>query len=246
MSALAGSARVPLRRLGTMLFVPLGLFAMLLGGALLGSLCSVCVVVPYWSVERRARHLWRPALRAALSIDRGERVTPYRSSATRRDAGAPSDAPRAPALVRFAALASFLLAWCFVAWVTAIASGPRASWPLALPAIALAWLTQLAARRLLRRAHDAPTMATRVAIANVAHGVAMALAGAFAFESLGRSEALAWLTMALGVAEALVGASIVTIARTHATEFERASSSASSSSSTSAMMPAAVRATMRR
>lgn len=190
--------------------VPAGL----VGFAVLGALFGVFAIVPYWSVERRGRARWREAELAPSSH-------PYRAARVDVPRRGP---PRAPALVRSAAMVSFLWGWACVAWAIVVALDLHATnrtamaLLVALP-LACAFLAQRAARMLLARAARAVATASASAIAQAALAAALVALGVATKID---EASVADLTLCLGFG-ALAQAAVVRLAtRVHAAAFARA------------------------
>jgi hypothetical protein len=196
------------------------LFLLLAGAGLTLGFFGLIAAVPYWGAERRGRARWRPADEASRALH------PYRVVATRGRA----EPARAPALVRAAAMTSFVWAWGSLAWALAFALERRADGnashaAAAIPVLVAAFFAQLAGRRLLARDEGAMRLTRPLVLAQAAHGVLLVMVGAIA-DAVGVDAMVAHLTAALGIA-ALVQAAIVYAAtRAHGAAFVSAPSRA--------------------
>jgi hypothetical protein len=169
----------------------------LIAAAALGGLFALFIVVPYWSAERRGRARWRDASAAI------ESTHPYRTS---RIEAARAEPGRAPMLVRAAAMTSFLWAWGCLLWAIVVVlerqavEGTTESLRV-LPSLAIAFLVQRAARRILaRRAGARP-----IAMVQAVHAVGLVAFGLLA-ESLGIDDVVADLAVGLGIGAAVQAA----------------------------------------
>jgi hypothetical protein len=145
-----------------MLILLLGVLA---GGAFLPLTLSTFA---YAWVEKKHRRRWAGLPLARVHVDGG----PYRGSEI-----VPARHPRAPALVRFAAVSCFYWSWfSAVAWVGVGVCAPQIA-PFALvpiAGVAVALVVGRAGVRLLRRDAGAPASARRAALLAVVHALLLA------------------------------------------------------------------------
>ncbi len=196
---------------------PILLLALVIGSAAVGGLFAFFVVVPYWSAERRGRARWRDA-----AVDPPSEH-PYRAMRVQRKPRRP-EPPRAPGLVRAAAMVSFLWAWACLAWAIVVALDLRAAGEstgalMVAPPLVGAFFVQRVARRLLERHALALSLVKPLVVAQGAHAALLIGFGLVA-ERVGVDAFVADLTIALGIGAGLQAAVISAATRTHAAAFD--------------------------
>lgn len=196
---------------------PILLLALVIGSAAVGGLFAFFVVVPYWSAERRGRARWRDAPAVPPSEH------PYRAMHMVRRARR-AEAPRAPGLVRAAAMVSFLWAWACLAWAIVVALDLRAAGEsigalMVVPPLVGAFFVQRVARRLLERHEHALSLVRPLVVAQTAHAAVLIGFGLVA-ERVGVDAFVADLTIALGIGAGLQAAVIHAATRAHAAAFD--------------------------